>query len=67
MTEADTKTLMVERYPDPSVEDPQLYDQLLALPGDQVSWKVEHMKLAMTTTMPSIVMDRAMAPTVVLS
>ena len=54
MTEADTKTLMmVERYPDPSVEDPQLYDQLLALPGDQVSWKVEHMKLAMATTVHS--------------
>ena len=49
MTEADTKTLMmVERYPDPSVEDPQLYDQLLALPDNQVSWKVEHMILATT-------------------
>ena len=30
---------MVERYPDPSVEDPQLHEKLLTLPGDQVSWK----------------------------
>ena len=33
------KAAMVERYPDPSIEDPQLYDKLLTLPGDQVSWK----------------------------
>ena len=33
------ETVMVERYPDPSVEDPQLYRKLLTLPGDQVNWK----------------------------
>ena len=42
--EAEAKAAMVERYPDPNIEDPQLYDKLLTLPGDQVrcrkSWNV---------------------------
>ena len=37
--EAEVKTAMVERYPDPSIEDPQLYDKLLTLPGDQVRYR----------------------------
>ena len=39
MTEESMKEVnaaMVERYPDPNIEDPQLYDKLLTLPGDQV-------------------------------
>ena len=39
MDKTEAKSVMVERYPDPSVEDPQLYQKLLTLPGDQVSWK----------------------------
>ena len=39
MKETKAKAAMVERYPDPSIEDPQLYDKLLTLPGGQVSWK----------------------------
>ena len=39
MDKTEAKSVMVERYPDPSVEDPQLYEKLLTLPGDQVSWK----------------------------
>ena len=33
---------IAERYPDPSVEDLQLYDNLFSLPGDEVTFKEEH-------------------------
>ena len=39
MKETEMKATMVERYPNPSIEDPQLYDKLLTLPGNQVSRK----------------------------
>ena len=35
---------MAERYPDPSVEDLQLYDNLFSLPGNEVTFK-NHMML----------------------
>ena len=34
MDKTEAKSVMVEHYPDPSVEDPQLYEKLLTLPGD---------------------------------
>ena len=44
MEKTEVKAAMVERYPDPNIEDPQLYDKLLTLPGHQVrcteSWNV---------------------------
>ena len=33
---------IAERYPDPSVEDLQLYDNLFSLPGDEVTFKESH-------------------------
>ena len=33
---------IAERYPDPAVEDFQLYDNLFSLPGDEVNFKEEH-------------------------
>ena len=33
---------IAERYPDPSIEDLQLYDNLFSLPGDEVNCKEEH-------------------------
>ena len=50
MDKTEAKSVMVERYPDPSVEDPQLYEKLLTLPGDQVSWK-EFLAMAMPIVM----------------
>ena len=38
----EAKVVIAERYPDPSVEDLQLYDNLFSLPGDEVTFKEEH-------------------------
>ena len=38
----EAKVVIAERYPDPTVEDLQLYDNLFSLPGDKVNFKEEH-------------------------
>ena len=38
----EAKVVIAERYPDPTVEDLQLYDNLFSLPGDEVTFKEEH-------------------------
>ena len=38
----EAKVVIAERYPDPSVEDLQLYNNLFSLPGDEVNFKEEH-------------------------
>ena len=38
----EAKVVIAERYPDPSVEDLQLYNNLFSLPGDEVTFKEEH-------------------------
>ena len=38
----EAKVVIAERYPDPSLEDLQLYDNLFSLPGDEVTFKEEH-------------------------
>ena len=35
----EAKVVIAERYPDPTVEDLQLYDNLFSLPGDEVTFK----------------------------
>ena len=37
----EAKVVIAERYPDPSVEDLQLYNNLFSLPGDEVTFKEE--------------------------
>ena len=39
----EAKVVIAERYPDPSVEDLQLYDNLFSLPGDEVTLKKKNM------------------------
>ena len=38
----EAKVVIAERYPDPTVEDLQLYNNLFSLPGDEVTFKDEH-------------------------
>ena len=38
----EAKVVIAERYPDPTVEDLQLYNNLFSLPGDEVNFKEEH-------------------------